>query len=106
MYTLYFKPLEGKHDSGYQLLEIGYISADHTEKIVFRQIADVVHLWDVMEVGGFTGPTISMDVLDGGYIRIFPKDPNVKMRWRSPSFSDAFIELKDPTSHIKELKEN
>lgn len=81
----YIKPTRNKHDSGYNKFECGYLDVDEganpTHKYVVAKSADhiCIHL---------NLPPVHMDSIDGGYIRIWSNEVDVKWSEEFDLFSD------------------
>lgn len=81
----YIKPTRNKHDSGYNKFECGYIDVrqghNPTHKYVVAKSAD--HIYTNPNL-----PFVHMDSIDGGYIRIWSNEVDIKWLEEFDLFSD------------------
>lgn len=67
----YFKPTRRKHESGYRIVEIGYITVSGDRKQVIGECSDHISWMEGLTEPGRRQPSINIDVDDGGHIRIY-----------------------------------
>lgn len=94
----YIKPTRNKHDSGYNKFECGCLNADEganpTHKYVVSRSSDHVQT-------NFNLPPVHMDLIDGGYIRIWSHGTDVKWLTEYDLFSDMELVAGAPSALIE-----
>ena len=89
MNRLYFKPLEELHDSGYKLMEVGYIEDGELKKV--STCSDVINF-------GFTSlydmpKDLNIDVDENGVINLWSYSSTLS--WKRPVLSSAIVKVGD-----------
>lgn len=94
----YIKPTRNKHDSGYNKFECGYLDvnegANPTYKYVVSGLSDHVYT-------DFNLSSVHMDLIDGGYIRIWSNGADIKWLAESDLFSDMELVVGAPNALIE-----
>lgn len=106
-YVPCFKASRRKHESGWRMFEVGYMSCDSDEPdkdlIVWGTFPDVIHIWEeYFPMGVFS---LNFDISPKGWIRVRAMRKDMKVRWNFLASSDLMLEEGDPAEHIKELLE-
>ena len=86
MKMLYFKPTEQLHDSGYRMIEVGYLD-EFGEKSIVGLCSDVINF-------GFAGmhkmpKELNIDITLEGYINIW--SDTEELEWKLPVLSNAIV---------------
>lgn len=94
----YIKPTRNKHDSGYNKFECGYLDANEganpTYKYVVSKSADHICV-------NFNLLFVHMDLIDGGYVRIWSNGVNVKWLAELDHISDMDLVVGVPSALIE-----
>lgn len=90
----YFKQTMRKHESGYRMFEVGYITRD-------GEIHKIGACSDVINIGNIfmdNNMRCHLDILDSGHIRIISSDVYKSIKWIHERFgmSDAELEYGEP----------
>lgn len=89
MKRLYFKPIEQLQDSGYRIIEVGYLD-EFGEKSIVGLCSDVINF-------GFAGmhkmpKELNIDITPDGYINIWSDIE--ELEWKLPVLSNAIVVVK------------
>lgn len=86
---LYIKPLRRKHESGFRIMEVGYIGFDSTKREVLGECSDNIHT-DFKQLYSDLKIPINMDCTMDGYIRMWGSEKH-ELYWKYPIMSSAEI---------------
>lgn len=97
----YIKQTTRKHESGWRMFEVGYISGSNidpdSEVIKFGVFADAIHIWN--EGLGCSHSGFNLDITPKGRIRLIPRGGS-QLCWEDFATSDFMLKEGDPTEHI------
>ena len=90
--ALYIKPINELHESGFKLIEVGYVNKNNGECEVVGRCSDAIHFGSSICGMNVMPKDLNIDVSPNGVINIWSyKD---ELEWQLPILSDAQVIVK------------